>query len=207
VNQPDGGANFGALWGGGGTTQVDDQPGPLTQRMVEYENAKFVRTGHANLVDILTGSASDDLMSGLGGADVIKAMHGNDRMMVPDMLFALVDGGSGFDILEFTAAAVIQGSVLTTKVSGVESVHLGLGNQSLVISAEQVQSLSDTTDTLYISSSGSGDALDLVEVIGTGANQWHHFGVVNGVSTYQYFDATNTGTLIRVLVDQVVVVG
>ncbi len=207
ANQPDGSADWGVLWRGGGSTQLDDQPGPLAARMVEYENAKFVRTGDANFVDVLTGSARDDWMAGLGGADVIKTMQGHDRVMVPDMIFASVDGGSGFDVLEFTAAVNVQGAAFVNKVSGVEGIHLGMGNQSLVISALQVQALSGTTDTLYVSSSGSGDVLDLAEVIGTGANEWHNTGRAHGVATYQYFDATNTATLIRVLVDEAVVVG
>jgi hypothetical protein len=32
-------------------------------------------------------------------------MAGDDRLIVPDMLFASVNGGAGFDVLEFSAAA------------------------------------------------------------------------------------------------------
>jgi hypothetical protein len=172
----------------------------------EYENAMFIRKGDATLIDLMTGSAKADMMAGLGGADVLSGMAGDDRLIVPDLLFASVNGGAGFDVLEFSAAATIAGATLDTKVTDVEGLHLGTGNQALTLSAANVQGLSSTTDTLYISSSGAGDTLDLTEVIGFGANQWHLTGNTHGVNTYQYFDASNAVTLTRLLIDQTVTI-
>jgi hypothetical protein len=174
--------------------------------LIEYENAKFIRTGDATLIDTMTGSANADVMAGLGGADVLSGRAGDDRFMVPDTAFASINGGTGFDVVEYTAAATISGTTLASKVTDVDAIHLGAGNQALTLNAANVQAMSSTTDTLYISSSGSGDTLDLTEVIGTGANQWHNLGAANGVATYQYFDATNSATLTKLLIDSTIVV-
>jgi hypothetical protein len=173
---------------------------------IEYENQMFVRTGDALEIDLLTGSANADVMAGLGGADVLSGLAGDDRFLVPDTNFSSINGGAGFDVVEYTSTATISGAVLDTKVSDVEGIYLGNGNQALTLAVADVQGMSSTTDTLYIASNAAGDTLDLVEVIGAGANQWHNLGTANGVVTYQYFDANNVGSLTRVLVEQTIAV-
>jgi hypothetical protein len=91
-------------------------------------------------------------------------------------------------------------------VTDVEGIHLGAGNQSLTLALVDVLGMSSTTDTLYIASNGSGDTVDIAEVIGTGANQWHNQGTANGVVTYQYYDAGNSATLAKLIIDSTVVV-
>jgi hypothetical protein len=205
--QPDGSSDNGTLWRGGGGTQLDDQPGTLLGRMLEYENPIFVHRGDPNLIDTMYGSSAADVIAGMGGADDISAGDGDDRILVPDMLFASVNGKAGFDVLEFTAAATITGAALNLSTSGIEALHLGAGNQALSLSAGQVRGLSSYTNTLYIGSDGSGDTLDLAELIGSAASQWHIQGTAHGLVTYRYFDASNTATNVQLLVDQTVVVG
>lgn len=189
-------------------SKVNDMNGTfgLGGHIVEYENAMFIRTGDANQVDIMTGSAQSDIFSGLGSGDVLSGMAGDDRFIVPDSLFNSINGGAGFDVIEYNAASVIFGSSLDAKVTDVEAIHLGAGKQSVNIALADVLGMSSTTDTLYISSSGSSDTVDIAEVIGAGANQWHNQGTVNGVVTYQYYDAGNSATLAKLIIDSTVVV-
>ena len=204
--EPSGDGDNGSIYNLICGSKVNDIGGPLGGYITEYENGMFIRTGEANQVDIMQGSAQADIMSGLGLADVLSGMAGDDRFLVPDTAFNSINGGTGFDVIEYTAAAVIHGDSFAAKVTDVEGIHLGAGKQNLLLSVANVNAMSTTTDTLYVSSNGGGDTLDLTEMIGAGANQWHNQGTSNGVTTYQYFDASNNSTLTRLLIDSTIVV-
>ena len=63
--------------------------------------------------------------------------------------------------------------------------------------------LSEATNSLRVTGA-AGDTLDLSEIIGTGASQWHNTGTAAGVTTYRYYDASNVATLAQVLVDSAI---
>jgi hypothetical protein len=174
--------------------------------LIEYENPMFVRTGLAGQIDIMTGSAQADVISGMGGADVLSGMAGDDRFLVPDTAFGSINGGTGFDVIEYTAAATIVGSTLDSKVTDVEGLYLGAGTQTLSLSVADVRGMSTTTDTLYITRSSVDDVVTFNESVGTAASQWHNMGTANGIITYQYFDAANAATTTKVLVNELLAI-
>ena len=107
----------------------------------------------------LTGTAQDDRLYGLGGADVINAGDGNDLISVVNWIGSIgndtINGGGGFDILEFNTssstppvtvnlaahtATSIEG---TLTLSSIETVF-GTGQNDLFIGGDPV----DATDSL-----------------------------------------------------------
>jgi hypothetical protein len=201
-------SNVGALSNAyGGIVNINDVPNGLQNYYVrEFDNTEFVRRGLVNEVDLLIGSSRADVIEGLGQADTLVGLAGDDLFLVPNAGFAKIDGGLGFDVVQWTGAANLTGYAASAQIQDVEAFYLGNGNQTVTLSVADVQVLSLTTDTLYIASNNTSDTLNLVEVIGTGANQWHPSEVASGWVTYQYFDAANTATLTRVLVEQTMVV-
>lgn len=188
---------------------------------IEYENAKFIRTGEAGQVDIMSGSQFADILDGKGGADVLSGNNGDDRFLTslesgpvgwnPDV--GAIDGGTGFDVVQLDAGtrfsfANISGSELTAHLTDVEGFHLTHSDQAtgtqLFLSQADVQAMSSTTDSLYISSDGAGDYGDAVllqETIGIGANEWHLTASAPSVSTYEYFNAVGDPTGIKLLIE------
>jgi hypothetical protein len=209
--EPNDGTNFssfGALsnvYSGG--AKLNDVPGDTLNYYVrEFDNSVFVYRGLAGETDVLIGSNRADVFDGLGLDDTLIGLGGDDLFLVPNCSFARIDGGIGFDVVQWSGACNPSGYAASAQIQDIEAFYLGSGNQAVSLSVLDVQSLSSTTDTLYIASNNSADTLNLVEVIGTSANQWHNVGTANGLVTYQYFDAANTATLTRVLVEQDIVV-
>jgi hypothetical protein len=139
------------------------------------------------------------------GVDILlQGQSGSDRFLVAGTVYPRIDGGLGLDTIEFGAAASINGNTLVGKISNIETLSLGSGDQAVILSASNIAALSSSTDTLTITSNALGDTLDLVEIIGTGANAWHLLGASGGIATYQYFDAGNNASSIELLVAQTV---
>jgi hypothetical protein len=67
--EPSNNGDYGQLQGAAtpGSSRVDDTTTSGLARIVEYENAMFVRKGDAAFIDLMTGSAVNDIMAGLGG--------------------------------------------------------------------------------------------------------------------------------------------
>src|SRR5690606_22432550 len=51
--------------------------------------------------EIFVGGRGDDLLTGGGGADSLQGGSGDDTLVVSDMAFGRVDGGTGFDTLQW----------------------------------------------------------------------------------------------------------
>ena len=195
VVQPNDTSDVGGITSAGG---LDDIGGTVTSYIIEYENTAFVYRGLAGQADVMVGSSSNDVIAGMGGADSISAGAGNDRIVVPDLAFAMINGGAGVDVLEFTGAMTIGATALVGKAFDIEGILLGTGTQSLALSFEGVKALSSTSDTLYVSKDGT-DTVTFSEGVGTAANQWHAVDTVAGSTLYQYFDAQNVASSAKVL--------
>ena len=171
----------------------------------------FNGTGNTAAVQLVVGtSGADTMSSGIGVSDAVSTGSGNDLIIVVSNNFQRVDGGTGTDTLRVTGAVNLDftlvggaGGNLSGKVRSIEQIDLGSGNQTLRINAQDVLNISESTNSLRVSGA-AGDTLDLSEVIGSAASQWHNLGTSAGVTTYQYFDASNVATLAQVLVDSLI---
>lgn len=110
----------------------------LTGTHFEFADGSLVRIGTAG-DDTLIGSAEDDYVdvSG-GGTDQVSAGDGADKIVAGSGLSAadVIDGGSGFDILELSGTQTI---VLTaTTVRAVEQIRVGEGQVSLTLAEATV---------------------------------------------------------------------
>jgi hypothetical protein len=191
--------DIGVMTSGG--TLIDRQDGSLASGfIVEYDSGEFTHTGTSDADNIsYSGVIQGVTIDGKGGADFLTAGGGNDTFKVPDTLYGSVTGGAGFDTLEFTAAAVVTALALSN-LSSIEAIRLGAGTQDITFDDFRVRLITGNTDSLYV----TGDAADTVHVnggVGTGASQWHLISTNNGLNTYVYFDATNSATTARLLID------
>ncbi|MEO5362666.1 MAG: Ig-like domain-containing protein, partial [Magnetococcus sp. DMHC-8] len=119
-----------------------------------------------------------DTMTGGGGADVFYGGAGNDVITVADLIFQLVDGGSGTDTLALSGTGMtLTLANVRGKVEGIEKIDLtGSGNNILMLAPLDLLSLSDLSNTLTV----AGNAGDVVNA-GTG---WTDGGVVGGYHVY-----------------------
>jgi methionine-rich copper-binding protein CopC len=144
--------------------------------------------------DTLTGTAAaerfiggtgNDMMIGGGGADVFYGGAGNDTIVVSDLNFLHIDGGSGADTLKLSGANMnFNLATLRGRISDIEIIDLtGAGNNTLTLTARDLAHLSDSTNTLTI----EGNTGDVVNIgIGTLDNGafWVDSGIVNGHHMY-----------------------
>jgi Ca2+-binding RTX toxin-like protein len=137
---------------------------------------------NAKGADRLIGNAGDDILIGNGGADVLLGGAGddllkvsyvdNDRGAMTD--FFKIDGGTGIDTLEFTAAGSMDFSNLRNDlVENVEIFKLGAGNQTITLNQIDVLSITGETNTaienttyqkghVLVVDGSAGDTLNLV---------------------------------------------
>ncbi len=133
--------------------------------------------------DIIVAGQGDDTILGNGGIDALRGGAGNDRILVSDLTFQRVDGGSGTDTL------VLAGSGLTldlaaipnTKLQGIEAIELG--TNMLRVTALEVLNLSDSSNTLRV----RGDAGAAV-IIDDGG--WTKGASAGGFTTFTKGQAT-----------------
>jgi hypothetical protein len=171
----------------------------------------FNSGGNTAAVQLVVGSSGADTMtSGIGSNDAVSTGAGNDTIMVVSNDFQRVDGGTGTDMLRVSGSVTLDftqiggtGGNLSGKVRSIEQIDLGSGTQTLKINAQDVLNISDATNSLRVTGT-SGDTVDLAEVIGAAASQWHNMGTSSGVTTYQYFDSGNAATLAQVLIDSAI---
>jgi hypothetical protein len=105
-------------------------------------------TRGAGLADTLIGNAGADTLIGDGGRDVLIGGAGNDLLKVADGSFFKLDGGTGLDTVEVTAAATLNFTLLAnTRVENIEVLTLGTGNQAVTLSALDVLTMTDQTNT------------------------------------------------------------
>ncbi|BBL73132.1 beta strand repeat-containing protein [Methylomagnum ishizawai] len=104
--------------------------------------------------DTLTGNGAANVLTGGGGADRLGGGDGNDRLVVSDLGFALADGGAGTDTLVLAGTGLyLDLAAQGGKLAGLESIDLGGGANTLVLTPATVKSLSTTSETLVIDGS------------------------------------------------------
>jgi hypothetical protein len=140
-------------------------------------------TGTAGAETFVSGQGNDTLI-GRGGADVFNAGAGNDLIAVSTTTFRDVDGGSGTDTLRLTGSGrtLDLTALANNKISGIERIDLGRGDNTLEIRKGDLLDLSDTTNQLKV----VGNTGDTVELVGA----WHDDGVAGGFHTYTIGAAT-----------------
>ena len=109
-----------------------------------FEN--LILTGLANIdatgtntANILTGNDGNNVITGNGGLDTLSGMGGNDTFVVPDLNFASLDGGSGFDVLKADGLGLSNLSQITSKTQALEQLNIsGSTAEVLVINSSDV---------------------------------------------------------------------
>ncbi len=123
-------------------------------------------TGTAN-DNILIGGLGNDFIVGGGGTDVLTGGAGNDTLVISDLNFRRINGGSGTDTLSLDSFGINLdlSAISNNKISSIEQIHLtGSGDNSLTLNRLDVLALSDTTNQLIV----SGDVGDAVTSTGQG---------------------------------------
>lgn len=125
-----------------------------------------------------------DLLIGRGGADIFYGGAGVDHIKVPDLDFQSIDGGSGNDILHLEGASLdLDLAVYGDQLSNIETICIyGRGTNTLSLTADDVMSLSDTTDTLKL----HGNKDDHITVLDVG---WVDEGTTGFYHRYTNGDA------------------
>ncbi|MBF0098960.1 MAG: FG-GAP repeat protein [Magnetococcales bacterium] len=125
----------------------------------------------------VAGNGNDTLTGG-GGADVFYGGAGDDTIIVSDLTFQMVDGGSGTDTLVLSGT----GQTLTLAnvrghIASIDKIDLtGNGNNTLVLTDLDLLNLSDSSNTLIV----EGNADDIVR----GGTGWTDGGVVGSYHVY-----------------------
>lgn len=147
--------------------------------------------------DILSGDAGDDILDGGLGRDILQGGADNDTFLVDlNQGTDVIDGGTGFDQISLEGNGqslnLVNNQALPEdqqlRISNIESIDLNGNNNSLILSVDDVLSLSEQ-DSLMIDGNRS-NAL-------TSANQgWENLGAVelNGNTYINY--SLNTANLL-----------
>ncbi len=85
----------------------------------------------------------NDILLGGGGADQLVAGSGDDNIAVPDLGFAILEGGAGRDMLQLQGDDLNLDLTQSHNLSGIETLDLGTGGNKLVVTAKTLQDLSD----------------------------------------------------------------
>ncbi|MFM2237071.1 MAG: hypothetical protein RL209_1105 [Pseudomonadota bacterium] len=115
----------------------------------------------------INGSDGRDFINGNGGADILRGFAGNDRIVVGDLNFALVDGGTGTDTLIMNGVVGLSLNLSTLAaglIKDIEEIDMGVGTlaNTLTLTQQTLIDLSSTTDILKV----LGDSADKVNAAG-----------------------------------------
>ncbi|MBF0399810.1 MAG: FG-GAP repeat protein [Magnetococcales bacterium] len=149
-------------------------------------------TGTAAAEQFTAGNGNDTINSG-GGTDVIHAGAGDDTIIVADLTFRQVVGGSGVDTLLLSGSAMtLDLSLMRGKIEGIEGIDLDIGgsNNALVLTALDVLNLSDSSNTLTV----DGDSGDAV----SGDGGWIDGGLITVNTTNDYHLYTHGEVVLRI---------
>jgi hypothetical protein len=144
---------------GGNLTNTVTQPGSLWDEPFYGTPAKDV---------MVAGRGIDDL-NGFGGADILMGGAGTDMIAIADTSFALISGGSGYDILRLDGSGLELNltTLADTRLSGIERIDIrGTGSNTLVLNALEVLNLTqgygqtDNSNTLTVMAD-SDDIIDM----------------------------------------------
>ncbi|MGB1087165.1 MAG: hypothetical protein ACPG06_02240, partial [Alphaproteobacteria bacterium] len=141
------------------------------------------------------GGIGDDLLQGGGGADVLRAGAGDDVIVVPDLDFFRIDGGTGFDVLRLDdiGEALFDFGDLRIALEDIEAFDLrgDEANTLSILRGRDVSSLSASTNELVI----FGDGNDIVELGGDFVDG--PTGVERDGLLFNSFSSLNTKLLIQ----------
>lgn len=130
--------------------------------------------------DIFVCGRGDDLVTGMGGADIVYAGEGLDTIRVSDVAFVRVDGGPGIDTLTITG----QGLTLDltkradTDLVSLEVLDLGAGDNKLVLELRDLLAMTRVTHELAIEGSKGSVDVDLA------GGSFVDMGVINAHQVY-----------------------
>ncbi|MFG6455798.1 beta strand repeat-containing protein [Roseateles sp. BYS96W] len=185
ANVLDGGAGADVMTGGAGNDSyvvdnVGDQLYELAGGGTDTVNASvswvlaanfenLTLTGSANVnatgnsgANVLVGNAGNNLITGGGGADTISAGGGADTIVVSDLAFASINGGSGIDSVKLDGLGVTNVNQLTAKVTGIEVLDFFGGTvETVTVTAGSVNTSG------FVGSDGGGK----LEVLLDGSDQ------------------------------------
>ncbi|MFY7924623.1 MAG: FG-GAP-like repeat-containing protein, partial [Aquidulcibacter sp.] len=144
-----GGAGDDTLDGGGSNDTLDGGDG---------DDSLWGGTG----ADALDGGLGNDTLNGGASADALEGGAGNDWIVVSDLTFLSLDGGSGIDTLALTGTGLTidLAAIPDIKLRNIEAIELA-GNV-LRLSAIEVLNLSESTNTLRVTG-GAGAALTFTD--------------------------------------------
>jgi hypothetical protein len=147
-------------------------------------------------LDRLVGNAGNDTLIGDGGADVLIGGAGNDLMKVADATFFKLDGGTGIDVVEVTAAATLNFNNITNqRVDAIEVLNLGSGNQAVTLSGMDVLNMTENTNTAINNSTyQKGHVLVIDSSAGTDSVTLNGGWTTTAVATSQTLTSASFGS-------------
>lgn len=152
--------------------------------------ANHTLTGTAANDHFIAGSTSDTTMIGNGGVDSFSGGAGNDTIHLglsgsSDSRYLAIDGGSGVNtlVLDGTGMALNLSAPGADRVSNIEHVDLGSGNNSLVLNIHDVLNMSGDSNQLFV----TGQAGDTVTSAGQGWAQSASGQVLDHGITYDSY--------------------
>ncbi|MDO9266415.1 MAG: cadherin-like domain-containing protein, partial [Sulfurimonas sp.] len=107
---------------------------------------------------VLSGGDGNDYISGGGGNDTLNGAAGNDALVL-DITDTLVDGGVGYDTL-LVETSIDFSALNDNLIKNIEEINLGNGAQDISLSLNDVMSITDEDNILYV----TGDAEDSVSL-------------------------------------------
>jgi len=170
-----------SLAGDSGIIEGTSGDDPLTgtafsDRLYGYAGNDTLSGGDGN--DLLRGGSGTNTLNGDGGNDILISTGiddtlnggtGDDFIVISDNLFAAIDGGDGFDILQMDGGFALDSTSVAT-VSNIELIDMGMGDagSTLTLTADAVDTLTDADNQLYITGE-SNDTLNVAGAVDTGA--------------------------------------